>query len=154
MNINDVIPELLPGARKFARSALDAHATGDDEVFLLHAGVSIERLAKATLAHRNPFLLLEMRGSEDALFQFAGIEEGKKVRTIGAGQAIARLRRVDILPPKDTELDELIELRNGVAHLAGDHDSAFDALTVFARTSNQLLHSMQEVPSFVLEHLA
>ncbi|TJZ93210.1 hypothetical protein [Actinacidiphila oryziradicis] len=130
---------LLMGAERFARSAMDAHTKDDSEVFLLHAGVSIERLAKAVLAETSPFLLMEMKGSDDTLFHLTGVREAAKVRTIGAAQSITRLRKMGRLPIKDDDLDELIELRNGVAHLIPDNDDSFDGLAVFARTTRQLL---------------
>ncbi|MCX5426167.1 hypothetical protein [Streptomyces sp. NBC_00078] len=140
MRIYEICDNLFSGAQRFARSAMDAHANDDEEIFLLHAGVSIERLAKAVLADREPFLLMEMKGSDDVLFQFAGLEEVTKIRTVGAAQAIKRLKRIGVLPQADDpELDELIELRNGVAHLIVAHDESFDALTVFARTTSALL---------------
>lgn len=140
MDVNDAFASLVPGARKFAHSAMDAHANGDEEVFLLHAGVSVERLAKAVLAKKNPFLLMEMKGSDDILFQFAGLEEPAKIRTIGAAQAIKRLKRLGVLPQApDPDLDELIELRNGVAHLVPTHDGSFDGLTVFVKATKTLL---------------
>ncbi|WP_405956907.1 hypothetical protein [Streptomyces phaeochromogenes] len=130
---------LLRGARKFASSALEAHGAEDEEVFLLHAGVSIERLAKATLVKRSPFLLMEMKGKDDTLFHLAGVRQTAKLRTIGAGQAIGRLRDIAVLPQRDPDLDELIELRNGVAHLMASVNDEFDGLTVFCRVTNQLL---------------
>ncbi|MET8511959.1 hypothetical protein [Streptomyces sp. NPDC005077] len=140
MDIDKTFTGLISGAKKFAHSALDAHANDDEEVFLLHAGVSIERLAKAVLAKRSPFLLMEMKGNDDALFQIAGLEQATKIRTIGAAQAIVRLKRLGILPQaKDAHLDELIELRNGVAHLLASHDGSFDALAVFAKNTTTLL---------------
>ncbi|MFE0451588.1 hypothetical protein ACFW2D_09905 [Streptomyces sp. NPDC058914] len=140
MDINKTFAGLFSGARKFAHSALDALSKDDEEVFLLHAGVSIERLAKAVLAQKNPFLLMEMKGNDDVLFQIAGLEQATKIRTIGAAQAIVRLKRLGILPQtKDPELDELIELRNGVAHLTAAHDGSFDALAKFVATSTTLL---------------
>lgn len=140
MHVNRIFGELYPGARKFAQSALDALSRDDEQVFLLHAGVSIERLAKAVLAQRSPFLLLEMKGNEDALFQIAGLEKRNRIRTIGAATAIARLKRLGVLPQvKDTELDELIELRNGIAHLTAAHDGSFDVLAKFVGTSATLL---------------
>ncbi|MEU6651267.1 hypothetical protein ABZ904_17940 [Streptomyces sp. NPDC046900] len=140
MDINRIFADLFPGARKFAHSALDALSKDDEEVFLLHAGVSIERLAKAVLAQKSPFLLLEMKGNDDALFQIAGLEQSKKIRTIGAASAIIRLKRLGVLSQtKDPELDELIELRNGVAHLTAAHDGSFDALAKFVGTSTKLL---------------
>ncbi|MFE9865859.1 hypothetical protein ACFYPZ_24495 [Streptomyces sp. NPDC005506] len=140
MDIDKTFTGLISGAKKFAHSALDAHANDDEEVFLLHAGVSIERLAKAVLAKRSPFLLMEMKGNDDALFQIAGLEQATKIRTIGAAQAIVRLKRLGVLPQaKDPHLDELIELRNGVAHLLASHDGSFDAMAVFAKTTTTLL---------------
>ncbi|MFC8266795.1 MULTISPECIES: hypothetical protein [Streptomyces] len=110
---------LATGARDFARLALDAHARGETEVFLLEAGVSIERLAKAALVRVNPVLLVELSSrQDDALLHLAGATElPKKFRTVGAQTAIDRLRKMDVLPLKDEELDTLIQLRNGVAHL-------------------------------------
>jgi hypothetical protein len=143
MDVDMAFAGLLPGARTFARSAMDSHANHDEEVFLLHAGVSIERLAKAVLAKRSPFFLMEMKGSDDALFQFAGLEQATKIRTIGAAQAIKRLKRLGVLPQApDPDLDELIELRNGVAHLIPTHDGSFDGLTVFVRTTKTLLSAL------------
>ncbi|SPE99987.1 hypothetical protein [Streptomyces sp. MA5143a] len=134
---------LLRGARKFARSALEAHSTENEEVFLLHAGVSIERLAKAALVRKSPFLLMEMKGKDDTLFHLTGVRQATKLRTVGAGQAIGRLRDMAVLPQRDPDLDELIELRNGVAHLMASVDEAFDGLTVFCRVTNQLLEHLK-----------
>ncbi|WP_051844876.1 hypothetical protein [Streptomyces sp. NRRL S-813] len=130
---------LYRGARKFAWSALDAHGHRDEEVFLLHAGVSIERLAKAALVTKSPFLLMEMKGKDDTLFHLTGVRQAAKLRTVGAGQAISRLRDMAVLPQRDQDLDELIELRNGVAHLMASINDEFDGLTVFCRVTNQLL---------------
>ncbi|WP_210586674.1 hypothetical protein [Streptomyces sp. GESEQ-35] len=140
MDIDKTFTGLISGAKKFAHSAMDAHANDDEEVFLLHAGVSVERLAKAVLAKKNPFLLMEMKGNDDVLFQFAGLEPATRVRTIGATQAIKRLKRLGVLPQAaDPDLDELIELRNGVAHLSATPNGSFDGLAVFARTTTTLL---------------
>ncbi|CAM5718392.1 hypothetical protein SALBM311S_08523 [Streptomyces alboniger] len=135
------------GAHKFAHSAMDAHARHDEEIFLLHAGVSIERLTKAVLSKTSPFLLMELKGNDDTLFQFAGLKELKKVRTAGASQVIGRLRAMDVLPKKDADLDELIELRNGVAHLLTNSSESFDALGTFARVSNTLLPHLDVEPA-------
>ncbi|MBK3573163.1 hypothetical protein JHN63_04865 [Streptomyces sp. MBT65] len=130
---------LLRGAGKFALSALEAHGAEDEEVFLLHAGVSIERLAKAALVQKSPFLLMEMKGKDDTLLHLTGVRQTGKLRTIGAGQAISRLRDMTVLPQRDPDLDELIELRNGVAHLMASVNDEFDGLAVFCRVTNQLL---------------
>ncbi|MEU1863693.1 hypothetical protein [Streptomyces gardneri] len=139
--------DLHAGARKFAQSAMEANAESDHEVFLLHAGVSIERLAKATLVNTSPVLLLEMKGKEESLFHLVGVKEATRLRTIGAAAALSRLRTMDILPPKDEVLDELIELRNGVAHLSGGAEETFEGLAAFARATNTLLTHLQKDPS-------
>jgi hypothetical protein len=106
------------GARKAAWKAMEDHGRREYDEFALHAGVAIERLAKAVLVGRNPLYLVEMRnGNADLLLYFGGDLEldTNKVRTVGAGEALRRLRRMGILPP-DPQLDLLIELRNGTAH--------------------------------------
>ncbi|MFF0713592.1 hypothetical protein ACWEVM_00780 [Streptomyces bauhiniae] len=125
---------------------MDAHARHDEEVFLLHAGVSIERLAKATLSKISPFLLMELKGNDDTLLHLAGVKEASKIRTAGANQVIGRLRTIGVLPAKDSELDELIELRNGVAHLEAASIDSFDGLATFARVSNTLLVHLDAEP--------
>ncbi|CAL9327076.1 hypothetical protein [Streptomyces sp. SudanB182_2057] len=146
---------LYEGAKRFARLAMEAHTEQDQEVFLLHAGVSVERLAKAALARVHPTLLSEVNGKDDMLLHFAGAvsKPPTRLRTIGASTAIGRLRKMDVLPQKSKssseadDLDGLIELRNGVAHL-GTSDVE-DYLGTFVVTVNRLLpHLGQESGSF------
>ncbi|MFD8379815.1 hypothetical protein ACFV2X_14925 [Streptomyces sp. NPDC059679] len=106
------------GAKTAAHRAMDDHGRGEYDEFALHAGVAIERLAKAVLVSKNPIYIAEMRGSAEMLFHLGGNRTASKVRTIGAAEAISRLRTLQILPP-DGQLDLLIDLRNGVAHSAG-----------------------------------
>ncbi|MFD4860701.1 hypothetical protein [Streptomyces atratus] len=134
---------LYEGAKRFARLAMEAHAEEDQEVFLLHAGVSVERLAKAALVRVHPTLLTEVKGSDEMLLHFAGAVSTPptRLRTIGASTAIGRLRKMDVLPSKPKseadELDGLIELRNGVAHLGtSDVD---DYLQTFVATVDRLV---------------
>lgn len=132
---------LLKGAKKFAGLALQAHHDGDEEVLVLHAGLSIERLMKATLAKANPVLLMETAALKDdrALLHFAGLRlHGERVRTVSATSALARLRAAGWLP-KDPELDDLIELRNGVVHLGPEDADSANVLATFGRTTNRLL---------------
>ncbi|GGR25352.1 hypothetical protein [Streptomyces roseolus] len=103
------------GAKKSAHKAMDDHARGEYDEFALHAGVSVERLCKAVLVSKNPIYIAEMKGSAEMLFHLGGHRVASKVRTIGAAEAIARLRTLNVLPV-DRTLDLLIDLRNGVAH--------------------------------------
>ncbi|MGW4516417.1 hypothetical protein ACWEO4_31515 [Streptomyces sp. NPDC004393] len=84
------------GAKKAAHRAMDDHGRTEYDEFALHGGVAFERLAKAVLVSKNPTYLVEMRtGNSDMLLHLGGDLdlEGKKVRTVGAKEAIERLRR-------------------------------------------------------------
>ncbi|WP_430376683.1 hypothetical protein [Streptomyces sp. B1-3] len=108
----------LEGAKKAAHRAMDDHGRGEYDEFALHGGVAVERLVKAVLVSKNPVYLLEMRnGNPDMLLYLGGHLEmsADKVRTVGAKDAIKRIRTLGLLPP-DPKLDLLIELRNGTAH--------------------------------------
>ncbi|MEU3787534.1 hypothetical protein [Streptomyces sp900129855] len=139
---------LYEGAKRFAHLAMEAHAEEDQEVFLLHAGVSVERLAKAALARVHPTLLTEVNGKDDMLLHFAGAlsKPPVRLRTIGASTAIGRLRKMDVLPQRQKssseadDLDGLIELRNGVAHLGTD--DVEDYLGTFVATVDKLLQHL------------
>lgn len=140
---------LFEGAKKFAGLALQAHRDGDDEVFVLHAGLSMERLMKATLAKANPVLLMETGSLKDdrALLHFAGLRlHGERVRTVSASGALGRIRAAGWLP-KDPELDDLIELRNGVVHLGPTESESADVLATMGRTTNALLTHLGEALS-------
>ncbi|MFQ6144980.1 hypothetical protein ACLMNJ_18170 [Streptomyces seoulensis] len=117
----------LEGAKKAAHRAMDEHGRSEYDTFALQGGVAIEKLAKAVLVSMNPVYLLEMRnGNPDMLLYLGGHLElsEDKVRTVGAKDAIKRLRTLGVLPP-DPQLDMLIELRNGTAHTsAGDRARA------------------------------
>ncbi|NYV74550.1 hypothetical protein [Streptomyces sp. UH6] len=130
----------LAGAKKAAHRAMDDHGRAEYDEFALHSGVAVERLAKAVLAKRNPVYLVEMRnGPSDMLLHFGGhLEmEPEKVRTVGANEALKRLRRMAVLP-SDPQLDLLIELRNGTAHTTVG-DQAKTLLPTLAETVGTLL---------------
>ncbi|MET9071777.1 hypothetical protein ABZX95_06230 [Streptomyces sp. NPDC004232] len=136
------VESLLAGARRFAHLAMVAHGRSDHELFALHGGVAVERLAKAALVAKSPALLLEMRGKVDALFHLTGVKRSdNRVHTIGAGEAISRLRKLDMLPD-DPGLDDLIELRNGVAHATQDNEGS-ELLPALARTVETLLTDLR-----------
>ncbi|MFF4426363.1 hypothetical protein ACFY04_37355 [Streptomyces sp. NPDC001549] len=99
-------------------------------------------MAKAALARVNPVLLVELsRRQDDALLHLAGATTlPKKFRTVGARGAIDRLRKMDVLPLKDEELDTLIQFRNGVAHLGTSVPEGF--LEPFVRAVCLLLDHM------------
>ncbi|MET9567207.1 hypothetical protein [Streptomyces tauricus] len=127
------------GAKKAAHRAMEDHGREEYDEFALHAGVAVERLTKAVLVSKNPVYIVEIRGnaSVDMLFHMGGHRKAKKVRTIGASEAISRLRTLEVLA-LDKELDMLIDVRNGVAH-TGSEEDAKDFLPVLAKTVETLL---------------
>ena len=89
-----------------------------------------------------------MKGNDDMLLHFAGAmtTPPQRFRTIWAAVAITRLRKIGILPGS-AELDGLIELRNGVAHLGTS--SAEDYLARFVETICTLLdHTGEDRAAF------
>ncbi|MGW9356336.1 hypothetical protein [Streptomyces diastaticus] len=130
----------LSGAGQAAAKAMEDHGRGEYDEFALHGGVAVERLAKAALIKKNPVFLVEMRnGPSDMLLYFGGHlkMDPEKVRTVGANEALRRLRRMAVLP-SDPQLDLLIELRNGTAHTTVG-DQAKTLLPTLAETVVVLL---------------
>ncbi|MEV0227209.1 hypothetical protein [Streptomyces sp. NPDC050704] len=133
----------LTGAGRAAYKAMEDHGRSEYDEFALHGGVAVERLAKAVLVKKNPTYLVEMRnGNSDLLLYFGGDLEldPDKVRTVGAKEALQRLRRIKVLPP-DPQLDRLIDLRNGTAHTTVG-DEARSLLPTFAETIAILLKAV------------
>ncbi|MFD3418840.1 hypothetical protein [Streptomyces decoyicus] len=129
------------GAKKAAHKAMDDHGRPEYDEFALHAGVAVEKLAKAALAAKNPVYVAEIhQGSADMVMHLGGhlqLDE-EKVRTVGATEAIKRLRKIGVLKA-DTELDLLIKMRNGAAHAAPDSTLAKGMISPLARTVETLL---------------
>lgn len=125
------------GAQQAAHKAMEDHGRADYDGFALHAGVAVEKLAKALLVSKNPIYIAEMRGSAEILFHLGGHRKSDKVRTIGASEAIGRLRMLDVLPV-NRQLDLLIDLRNGVAHTSSTEQSKA-LLPVLAQTVESLI---------------
>ncbi|QDN81264.1 hypothetical protein FNV64_41875 [Streptomyces sp. S1A1-7] len=143
------------GANRATQKAMDDHANREFDEFALHSGVAVERLAKAALVRVSPLYLVEMRNNNtDMLLHFGGGLElpSDKVRTIGAKDALARLRKLQILPA-DSQLDTLIDMRNGVAHASGGEGAKF-LLPTFARAVEQILGHLGESSERFWRHWA
>ncbi|WP_328731646.1 hypothetical protein OHT20_14615 [Streptomyces caniferus] len=132
------------GAKKAAHKAMDDQGRAEYDEFALYAGVAVEELAKATLAAKNPVYVADIRnGSADMVLHLGGhiqLDE-EKVRTVGATEAIKRLRKIGVLKD-DTDLDLLIEMRNGAAHAAPDSTLAKGMISPLARTIETLLSDL------------
>ncbi|MEJ8631971.1 hypothetical protein [Streptomyces sp. MS2.AVA.5] len=134
------LDSFLAGAKKAAHRAIDDHGRGEYDEFALHAGVAVEKLAKAVLVAKNPIYIAEMRGSAEMLFHLGGHKAASRVRTIGAAESIARVRMLGVLKP-DRQLDLLVELRNGVAHTSSG-EQAKALLPTLAESVEALLQDL------------
>ncbi|MBK3573164.1 hypothetical protein JHN63_04870 [Streptomyces sp. MBT65] len=132
------------GAKKAAHKAMDDHGRPEYDEFALHAGVAIEKLAKAALAAKNPTYVAEIRNNSADMVMFLGghlpLDE-EKVRTVGAMEAIKRLRKIGVLKA-DPDLDTLIDMRNGAAHAAPDSALAKGMISPLAATIETLLNDL------------
>ncbi|MGW0759448.1 hypothetical protein ACWD1Y_23745 [Streptomyces sp. NPDC002814] len=139
MNDSLSFESFLQGAKKAAHKAMDDHGRAEYDEFALHAGVAVERLAKATLVSKNPVYIAEIRNADMLLHLGGHLEmDDEKVRTVGAKEAVARLRKIDVLQA-DAQLDLLIDMRNGAAHTAPDSTEAEGMISPLARTIEMLL---------------
>ncbi len=132
---------LFHGAKEAAHKAMDDHGRPEHDEFALHAGVAVEKLAKAVLVSKNPVYIAEIRNNRADMVLYLGghlqVDE-EKIRTVGAMEAIKRLRKINMLQP-DPQLDLLIEMRNGAAHTAPDSTLAKGMISPLARTVAALL---------------
>lgn len=132
------------GAKKAAHRAMDDHGRPEYDEFALHAGVAVEKLAKAVLVSKNPVYIAEIRNnSADMVLHVGGhlqLDE-ERVRTVGASEAIKRLQKIGVLQ-KDSQLDLLIEMRNGAAHTSPDSILAKGMISPLARTIGTLLNDL------------
>jgi len=129
------------GAKTAAHKAMDDHGRMEYDEFALHAGVAVEKLAKAVLVSKNPVYIAEIRNNgADMVLHLGGhlpLDE-EKIRTVGASEAIKRLRKINVLT-HDPQLDLLIEMRNGAAHASPDSALAKGMITPLARSVGTLL---------------
>jgi hypothetical protein len=108
-------------ARDFALSALEAHHATNYRRVPLDAGTALEHLAKASLAHRSPALLAELKNDSSihSVITLLGIEGAgspASVRTVGLAQALKRVNRFVKSKTDGRDLDTLADIRNGIVH--------------------------------------
>lgn len=128
--------------RRLARSAVGAIGDRDWLIFYLHAGVAFEYLTKASLANHHPALMMEPQ-SFDSLKHACGVRSIPEefVRTIGAKEALRRCGTLNgELKNIEDKLSQLLDARNGVAHLAAVPGSfPQDAVRTFLRATGLLM---------------
>ncbi|MFI2757844.1 hypothetical protein ACH5A3_03040 [Streptomyces echinatus] len=130
----------LEGAKKAAYKAMDDHARGEYDEFALHAGVAIERLAKAVLVKMNP---LYIAGGKVHI----GPQNKVKIYTISASEALARLQSLGV-GKVDSDLKLLIEQRNGTVHAAGGDEAKTHIPTLARAVAAMLEHIGISEPDF------
>lgn len=125
----------LEGAKKAAHKAMDDHGRGEYDEFALHAGVAIERLAKATLFKMNPLYI--------ASGKVQIVTEQKKftIHTISMSEALARLAQLGI-GKVTPSLRLLIDLRNGTVHASGG-DEAKTHISTLAKAISAMLEHLE-----------
>ncbi|WP_432101024.1 hypothetical protein [Streptomyces sp. WAC 04229] len=119
------------GARKAAYRAMDDHARREYDEFALHAGVAIERLAKAVLYKLNPLYIASGKvhlGGQKA-----------RIYTITAMEALNRLSSLNILKVDDA-LKLLIEQRNGTVHASVGDEAKIHIPTLAKAVDPMLKH--------------
>ncbi|MDO0931317.1 hypothetical protein QQY66_06335 [Streptomyces sp. DG2A-72] len=143
MNDSLSIESFFRGAKKAAHKAMDDHGRAEYDEFALHAGVAVERLAKAALTSKNPVYIAEPRNADTMLYLGGHLQmDQDKVRTVGAKDAITLLRKIGVLAPKDDQLELLIAMRNGAAHASTDSTLAKGMISPLARTIETLLNDL------------
>jgi hypothetical protein len=138
--------ELLDSAMRFARMALHAFLEREFALFLLYAGIALEHLAKAYLASVNPAYLAEPK-SFTSLLHITGQGTHAKgdrsaMKTISLTEALKRANYfIGALGNLLDELDVVIDVKNGVAHVGQDvqRGVAERALVPFLKACDALL---------------
>ncbi|MFJ8508642.1 hypothetical protein [Streptomyces avermitilis] len=120
------------GAKKAAYKAMDDHARGEYDEFALHAGVAIERLAKAILYKLNPLYIASGKVN-------FGANNKVRVHTITAVEALTRLSSLNILKV-DADLKLLIEQRNGTVHASVGDEAKIHIPTLAKAVAPMLKH--------------
>jgi hypothetical protein len=123
------------GAKKAAHKAMEDHARGEYDEFALHAGVAIERLAKAALFKMNPLYI--------ASGKVQIVTEQKKftIHTISMSEALVRLTQLGI-GKVTPSLRLLIDLRNGTVHASGG-DEAKTHIPTLAKAISVILKHLE-----------
>ncbi|MES4891415.1 hypothetical protein [Streptomyces sp. NPDC096012] len=128
------------GAKKATYKAMNDHAEGEYDEFALHAGVAIERLAKAVLYKLNPLYI----ASGKVVFT---ANKPPRVHTVSAMEALSRLTSLNILKI-DADLKLLIELRNGTVHASAGDEAKAHIPTLAKAVGAMLKHLDVSMPDF------
>jgi hypothetical protein len=148
------LDQFVSAAQRFSGIALTAYTKGEFELVLMNAAIAMENLSKALLFATNPAFLVELHTKQfDALLFLTG--HGHKAtklrtpRTIGAKEALARVRQlIEIKTPKEP-LDRLIEIRDGALHTGSfGPTSTRELLTYALRYVNEIYDGLENLQAW------
>jgi hypothetical protein len=126
------------------RQALDAHVVGNFRRVALEAGTALEHLAKACLASRSPGLLTELRneGNFSSLLILLGVTDTtdqKLLRTVSLREALVRVRKLVRSTASATDLDTLVDMRDGAVHAAQSDEIEERLMMAFVQHADALI---------------
>jgi hypothetical protein len=143
---------LLNSARFFADRALRDYINSDHRGVLLDAGTFVEHVSKAFLLKENPSYLAELKLGFDHVLHLTGrgdrATKKDTVRTIGANEAVKRVRMLLDIETDSSELNRVLEVRNGTVH-AGlfDETGTRQLLTVALRYCDEVYEALGVPPT-------
>lgn len=116
------VDELLASASKYAQRAVDAHNSQEYELLAIFAATALEHITKACLIRRHPVLLLNLQGKDSwkSLLFLVGTTSKRPDRllTVGLRDALIRVKDLFDSNANQTDLLQLIDIRDGAVHVA------------------------------------
>jgi hypothetical protein len=142
---------LLESSRKHILRGIDAWCENEQDIAVLHCGISVEHLLKAFLASKHPSLLVDARDFS-ALLHAAGEGAHAAVgehlaKSIGALECFKRVTQLTALPMTERQAEPIFSARNGVAHL-GLHqtDRTDETVVLSVRLNDAILTALGADP--------
>jgi hypothetical protein len=135
-------------AHEFAGTALRAHHARQYRRAALDAGMVLEHLAKACLARRSPALLTELKDERSfssllSLLGFSGGKSLQEVRTVSLRNALQRVKRLVVSDASESDLEMLVDMRDGTVHAAADEQVGERILIAFIQHVDVLLDDLE-----------
>lgn len=152
---------LWRSARRYARLALDAHASGQHHLVALGAGTALEHLAKACLLWRSPVLIAEFKDESsfrsvlllldltDGAGDLAGGPlnpqpgAGSRLRTVGLRGALSRMRSFTSSKARWDDVQSLADMRDGVVHSPSDDEVEMRIMVAFVHHADALVADLR-----------
>ena len=141
-----MVDDLLASASKYAQSALDAHNSEEHELLSIFAVTALEHITKACLIQRHPALLLNLQAKDSwrSLLFLLGATEGRPERllTVSLRDALTRVKDLFNSNANQNDLLQLIDMRDGAIHVAGNFAIEDRLLIAFLRQIDASLEDL------------